>query len=845
MDRFCPGCFGFTVFEGSDEFDFEMDYQGYVDRRDMHQQRDHQSTASALLTAICPWLCSGSCRQSLRAGRWFGVVLIIAAGAWSVVGGLPVRLAAQQAKTSPAGRATLRKPEFGQASKGSTVYPIRLMSSELADEDQAALDVTIAMPEIRPASRAPLISDEQQPKADGPSTPPPPIPRPYSIPSLPSQPPAASDNHQMRPAPLTAPALPKEPANLPGGHSGYGPVPGAYGPAPGTSGFRATVEADAPAWLGEYMSRSEKAQEEQTLDVVPGAASQLPAELSVWWDDLVLQHLGIAPNSAPVDVGSLVQNAMLYSPQVLALQAEPEVQQRVVLQEEAAFDWRSFLETTYDDLNDPVGNTLTTGNNDDRFSDRNLRASGGLRRRTETGGEFEISQRVGHQSNNSLFLLPNPQSTSRLELSFRQPLLSQRGVAYNQNQIILARIATSSSSDEVLEELQAHLYRVTEAYWQLYRSRAEYFQRQKLLASAQQVLTTLEARNQVDTIPRQILRARAAVARAEARMQRAVTSIRNSESQLRLLVNDPAMLNSGPVELTPAESPSTFLVPVRLRESLQTALINRPDVSRAIRQMRASSVRLGVSRSELLPKLDFIVSSYVAGLEDHSQVPESIGNQFTDGRPGYTVGLEFEVPLGNRAARAKQEQRQWELKRSMIVFRSSVESALKDVAIANREVETAYREMTGRYHAMVAAQNETSYLRDRFEVLPMAEESAMLLLEDLLDGNERLADEESAFVESQVAYALSIIELRRSTGVLLRTRHEAPEIQADESGWMADRMEDAISKNPAKREVSSPEPHAPVKAERVIPVSQLQPAASVQAREPMSSGRYGHSGAGR
>ncbi|MBL8815467.1 MAG: TolC family protein [Planctomyces sp.] len=845
----------------------------------MHQQHDQQSTAPTLLTAACQWIRRGSRQHRGRVGRWFGSVAFIAAGAWYVAGGLPVRLEAQQAKSVSAGRATLRKPEFGQPPRGSTVYPIRLSSSQLADEDQSESDVTVAMPEIRPVSRAPLISDEQKPNADGPSTPPPPIPRPYSIPSPLNQPPgsagsspsdgglpAASNDYQVSPAPLTVPAFRNESATMPGGHSGYGPAlqgtgpalqgtgrapqgygpaQQEYGPAPGTSGFRATVEADAPAWLGEYMSRSEHAQETGTTALIPGATGQLPPELSVWWDDLVLQHLGIAPNSASVDVGTLVQNAMLYSPQVLALQAEPEVQQRIVLQEEAAFDWRSFLETTYDDLNDPVGNTLTTGNNDDRFSDRNLRAAGGFRRKTETGGEFEISQRVGHQSNNSLFLLPNPQSTSRLELSFRQPLLSQRGVSYNQNQIVLARIATSSSSDEVLEELQSHLFRVTEAYWQLYRARAEYFQRQKLLTSAQQVLNTLEARNQVDTIPRQILRARAAVARAEARMQRAVTSIRNSESQLRLLVNDPAMLNSGPVELTPAESPSTFLVPVHLRESLQTALINRPDVSRAIRQMRASSVRLGVSKSELLPKLDFIVSSYVAGLEDHSKVPESIGNQFTDGRPGYTVGLEFEVPLGNRAARAKQEQRQWELKRSMNVFRATVESALTEVEVANREVETAYREMVGRYHAMVAAQNETSYLKDRFEVLPMAEESAMLLLEDLLDGYERLADEESTFVESQIAYALSIIELRRSTGVLLRTRHEAPEIRADESGWMTDRMEDAISKSPAKRELTSPEPRGPAKAERVIPVSQLKPAASVQSGESVSSGRYGHSGAGR
>ena len=38
----------------------------------------------------------------------------------------------------------------------------------------------------------------------------------------------------------------------------------------------------------------------------------------------------------------------------------------------------------------------------------------------------------------------------------------------------------------------------------------------------------------------------------------------------------------------------------------------------------------------------------------------------------------------------------------------------------------------------------------------------------MLDSQERLADEESAFVRAQVAYALSWIQLRRATGVLLK-----------------------------------------------------------------------------
>lgn len=627
---------------------------------------------------------------------------------------------------------------------------------------------------------------------------------------------ATDEVHQRRdPGNVVAPA-PRVSVPFPG-HSGVGPYPG-------TSGFRATVESDAPGWIGPYMGRTSQLPVGTEPSLTPNPSNAMPLDYQAWWEPFVRESAGIAPTAMPVDVSALVQKALVHSPQVQVLQADPEVLQRIVQQEEAAFDWRAYLESKYDDLNDPIGNTLTTGNTANRFGDNRLNAEGGFKRKAESGGEFRIDQQVGHQYNNSLFLLPNPQSTSRLELSFRQPLLSRSGTVYNQNQIILARINTSISGDATLTELQTHLYKVTDAYWKLYRARAEFFQRQKFLTSAQTVLTTLDGRTEVDTMPRQILRARAAVARAESRMQRAVSDIRNAESQLRLLVNDPEMLDCGPIELTPSETPATMPSPTGLRDSLQTALVNRSDISRAIREMRASGVRIGVSRSELLPKLDFIVSSYVAGLQNRTQIADSIGNQFTDGRPSFTIGLEFEVPLGNRAARAKMEQRQWELKRAISSFRSTVETSLTEVEIANREVDTAYREMLGKFQAMLAAQNEVSYLQDRFEVLPLVEESSMLLLEDLLDGYERLADEESAFVLAQTNFALSIIQLRRATGTLLRSRYETPQLDPEESHWMTARADQAASESAdkARQTVSVTSEQPPVGSGR-NPASWTQP----------------------
>ena len=102
--------------------------------------------------------------------------------------------------------------------------------------------------------------------------------------------------------------------------------------------------------------------------------------------------------------------------------------------------------------------------------------------------------------------MPNPQATTQLELRYTQPLLNGAGRSFNESRIVLARIHTEISSDALAAELEEHLVKVTEAYWELYRARAEYFQRQKLVDSARATLEILEGRAGVDADRRQVLR---------------------------------------------------------------------------------------------------------------------------------------------------------------------------------------------------------------------------------------------------------------------------------------------------------------------------------------------------
>ena len=529
----------------------------------------------------------------------------------------------------------------------------------------------------------------------------------------------------------------------------------------------ANQDPDSLPWTAGFEDRAARAPVEEEMDTRAGDLTELPSNYVPWWISELPNTIRSSQTVVPVDVDTLVLGALQYSPQVLGIRTQPDINNSILSAENAAFDWTAFVDSKWSDLNDPVGNTLTTGNNSNRFIDQIATNTLGVRRRNQYGGEFEVSQKVGWQDNNSKFFVPAPQGTTRLQMNYTQPLLNGSGVAYNQARIVLAQIEMNRSFDTVQEEIQDHLMKVTETYWDLYRSRAIYLQRRKVYDSAEHILETLGGRQEIDALQRQVNRAKAAVASRRSEIVRAQSAIRNAESRLRLLVNDPLYLDLSTVELVPIEAPRPDHVSLSLSGSLQQALQYRPDISQAVHDLRSAGVRLGVSQNELLPKLDLVLNTYVAGLEGDAGILKAWGNQYADGRPGYTVGTQFEMPLGNRASKARLDRRQWELTKAVYDFRIVVETGLTDVELSVREAETSYREMLGKFQALIAAETESSYLEDRWKVLPGADRSTTLLLEDLLDAQQRLADSEGEFVQSQVTYSIALIRVRRAMGTLL------------------------------------------------------------------------------
>ncbi|QDT12016.1 Outer membrane efflux protein [Planctomycetes bacterium K23_9] len=545
-------------------------------------------------------------------------------------------------------------------------------------------------------------------------------------------------------------------------------------------------------FLDPYRVRASETADDESIEIIDpqqmfaesGPQGTMPAAegFDMWWESEMTRPIGFTRQSLSVDVGTLTQTALVSSPYVRGLLTKPHIRRSDIVIADAEFDPTVFLEGRFTDTNDPVGSDLTTGDNSDRFRDETFTANGGLRKKTRQGADLELAQRGGFQSNNSTFLNPNPQGTTRLEFNFTQPLMRDRGCAVNNIRVLLAQLDLQINNAEVRGDLEDHLIDVTRAYWDLYQSRAQWLQRKRLLDGAQHLNQILQARDAVDSHQRQILRARAALTTRKSDLVRITTRIRDAQSRLRLLTGSQQLIDSQQLELTPQDKPLEFPVAVSTRQSVIAALDNRPDIAQAIRRIQAVSARVGVARNQVLPRLDLILGTYVAGLDDNRNTFGAWANQFGDGRPTYWAGLAYELPVGNRASKARLNRNRWEMSQVMHEFQQATEVAFTEVEIAVRETQTAYNLMVAKKQSIDAAANEVNYLQQRWELLPDPNESAVLLIEDLLEAQERLADEEQAFVAAQVAYAMSWIQLRKATGVLLRfdATDDTPAIQTSQ-----------------------------------------------------------------
>jgi outer membrane protein TolC len=494
---------------------------------------------------------------------------------------------------------------------------------------------------------------------------------------------------------------------------------------------------------------------------------------SPWWENAAFSPLLQTPEQVAFDLPTVLTDTLETSPRISAVSRRTSIAYEKIVQQDAVFDPTLLLEGGYDRVNDPVGSTLTTGG-PDRLIQNGLTASAGFRKLTRRGTVVDLSQELGTLDSNSLFFEPNPQGNSKISLSITQPLLATSGEVYNTRLVTQASIDSRIAWQEMRSEVENHIVETFNAFWRLYERRCHLVQQRSLIERGEQIARLVDARADLDSGPLQRIKVQRRLATDRDRLIEIEAELKRLQVVLRTLVGSPALaaLNQS-VELIPLANPDLPNEHIVLEDAIVRGLEYRPDVQAATQELAAAGLSINVTRNELKPQLDAVFDAYLSGLRGDNRFFQAFGDQFTEG-PGLTAMLQYSLPYGRRAARSRvreaqhrYQQRSEELKQSLLAARREIETALIQ-ANAN------FRLRDSKAITLEAALREEEIATRRWEVLAGDGGPTALVLEDLLETQKRRTEAEQLLVTCQVASIISMIELQKAMGTLLKTEGIEP-----------------------------------------------------------------------
>lgn len=485
-----------------------------------------------------------------------------------------------------------------------------------------------------------------------------------------------------------------------------------------------------------------------------------------WWPDQVSQQVLDRPRWVTFDLQTVLLDALQNSPRIQSVSHRTATAMERIVQQDAAFDPSILLSGNLGRTNDPVGSTLITGGAD-RLVEESVSVQGGFRRTTRRGTEIEVAQQLGLTDSNSEFFVPRDQGDSRLSLSLTKPLLDRGGQVYNERLITQARIDSRVAWQEMRSEVEQRIAEVITAYWQLYQLRCEVSQQRDLLSRGQAILRVLNSRKDFDTGRIEITKAQQRIARRDDQLLSIEAELRKQQSRLAVAIGSDALLSgTGELEMIPVRPIQFPEMTWNVRDCVARALEYRPEIRAATHELELSSLEMTVTRAELVPQLNAVFNGYLSALNGESQVGRSLIEQFENG-PGVSAALEYEMPRGNRAARSRVREAQQRYRQRAASLQDVIQQTQFEVESALIDVQTALRAQQKKQLVLETAIHEENILYVRWQTVGGDGSRIGILLENLLDAQQRRTDAERDWVATQTTYLTAIVGLQRAMGTLL------------------------------------------------------------------------------
>ncbi len=343
------------------------------------------------------------------------------------------------------------------------------------------------------------------------------------------------------------------------------------------------------------------------------------------------------------------------------------------------------------------------------------------------GGQMGLSFVSSRATTSSLNTTRNPNYQGSFRLNYTQPLLANMSIDTQRNALrtnVIQRQITDVALQGTIENTKAS---VRTAYWAL-KQAIERIEIQRLsLDLAQQVVSDNKVKVEIGTMaPIDQTTAEVQEAQSEQALLNAQVQWTQAELALKRLLasgsDDPLYRST----IDPTSTPTFELQDVDIPGAIQTALAQRTDIVQARQNLQVTDLNLDVTRNQIKPQLDLTGSYQLAG----SGGPQiSKGVIISDGSyfgalsnivgfdiPTWTVGLNFNYPIGMAAARASLARSEIQRNQSLENIKVTELQIATDVTNAGQAVGNSYLQLKAAQKSREAAEKNAAAEQIRFDV---------------------------------------------------------------------------------------------------------------------------------
>src|SRR5437588_779752 len=409
-------------------------------------------------------------------------------------------------------------------------------------------------------------------------------------------------------------------------------------------------------------------------------------------------------------------------------------------------------------------------------------ANFGVAQAFPTGASVSFEFNNARQTSNSPFNVLAPILNASYRLSFHQPLLAGFGLGPNLRYLRIAKNNKKISDIAFKDQVMATVTQIENIYWDLVNSYEQAQVNEQSLAFAQQSLDNAKKQFQLQSIPAMdVMRAEAEVSKRDQDLTVARTSLQLQEllmkNALTKSLDDPVLESVSVVPTDTLQSSQVAPPGENVQDLIQQALHDRPELFESDVDLANRQISRKAARNALLPSLSLVAfygGSGLAGplnpvynvpdVPNSSNVPAdypgALKNAFNNTAPDYYVGINLNIPIRNRVAKADQyrselEYRQAELRR---------EELRKQIRIEVRNAEYALEQTAARVEA---ARKSRDLAQRTFEITQKEQVLGAGSTFQTMTAQRDLALAELDFVAAMTVYEKARVEVERAIGSTL------------------------------------------------------------------------------